>query len=44
MNERQRNMTKKSIPKLMSDEEAEAFLDQDLTAYLDRIGIFIFCD
>jgi len=28
-------MTKKSIPKLMSDEEAEAFLDQDLTDYLD---------
>jgi predicted DNA binding CopG/RHH family protein len=35
MNERQRNMTKKSIPTLTSDEEAEAFLDQDLTDYLD---------
>jgi predicted DNA binding CopG/RHH family protein len=28
-------MTKKSIPTLTSDEDAEAFLDQDLTDYLD---------
>ena len=28
-------MARKSIPTLKSDEEAEAFLDQDLTDYLD---------
>ncbi len=28
-------MAKKSMPNLKSDEEAEAFLDQDLTDYLD---------
>jgi predicted DNA binding CopG/RHH family protein len=28
-------MARKSIPTLKNDEEAEAFLDQDLTDYLD---------
>jgi predicted DNA binding CopG/RHH family protein len=28
-------MARKNIPTLKSDEEAEAFLDQDLTDYLD---------
>jgi predicted DNA binding CopG/RHH family protein len=35
MNERQGNMAKKKVPEFKSDQEAEAFLEQDLTDYLD---------